>query len=72
MLPELLRKSGLPKGEKLTIWTSTLKRTSQTAAYVQEELKWNKLEWKALDELDGGVCDALTVHNSPKRPPTVR
>jgi len=24
------------------------------------ETKWDKLEWKALDELDSGVCDGLT------------
>jgi 6-phosphofructo-2-kinase / fructose-2,6-biphosphatase 2 len=61
MLPELLRRSGLPKNEKLTIWTSTLKRTSQTAQFVEKEFGWEKLEWKALDELDSGVCDAMTV-----------
>jgi 6-phosphofructo-2-kinase / fructose-2,6-biphosphatase 2 len=41
---------------KLTVWTSTLKRTIQTARF----LPFEKLEWKALDELDSGVCDGLT------------
>lgn len=50
-----------PKDAPLTIWTSTLKRTSQTAKYLVEELGWEKLQWKALDELDSGVCDAMTV-----------
>lgn len=40
----------------LTVWTSTLKRTQQTAAY----LPYPKLHWKALDELDAGVCDGMT------------
>lgn len=40
----------------LTVWTSTLKRTIQTAHY----LPYNKLQWKALDELDAGVCDGMT------------
>jgi 6-phosphofructo-2-kinase / fructose-2,6-biphosphatase 2 len=42
------------------IWTSTLKRTIQTARYLQAETKWDQLEWKALDELDSGVCDGMT------------
>ncbi|KAK4974854.1 hypothetical protein LTR28_009649 [Elasticomyces elasticus] len=53
-LPDLVRKSAgdLP----LTVWTSTLKRTGQTARF----LPFEKLSWKALDELDSGVCDSLT------------
>ncbi|THV02885.1 bifunctional 6-phosphofructo-2-kinase/fructose-2,6-bisphosphate 2-phosphatase [Dendrothele bispora CBS 962.96] len=44
-------------GDKpLTVWTSTLKRTIQTAQY----LSFPKLTWKSLDELDAGVCDAMT------------
>ncbi|RMZ85247.1 hypothetical protein DV738_g317, partial [Chaetothyriales sp. CBS 135597] len=60
MLPELVRRSGLPKDKPLTIWTSTLKRTGQTSRYLEQELGWEKLEWKALDELDSGVCDGMT------------
>jgi len=40
----------------LTVWTSTLQRTIQTA----QGLPYNKLTWKSLDELDAGVCDAMT------------
>jgi len=65
MLPELVKRSGLPKDAPLTIWTSTLRRTSQTAQYLQNELGWEKLQWKALDELDSGVCDGMTVRISP-------
>jgi 6-phosphofructo-2-kinase / fructose-2,6-biphosphatase 2 len=60
MLPRLVQETGLPKDAPLTIWTSTLKRTSQTARYLVEELGWEKLQWKALDELDSGVCDGMT------------
>ena len=69
LLPDLLRKSGLPKDAPLTIWTSTLKRTGQTARYVQEELGWEKLEWKALDELDSGSCDGMTYAEIAKEFP---
>jgi 6-phosphofructo-2-kinase/fructose-2,6-biphosphatase 2 len=53
-LPKLVKKSAgdIP----LTVWTSTLKRTAQTA----QHLPYEKLSWKALDELDSGVCDGLT------------
>lgn len=54
-LPGLVTKS-VGDGRKLTVWTSTLKRTIQTARF----LNFEKLEWKALDELDSGVCDGLT------------
>lgn len=40
----------------LTVWTSTLRRTIQTAS----ELPYPKLTWKSLDELDAGVCDGMT------------
>lgn len=40
----------------LTVWTSTLRRTIQTAG----ELPYPKLTWKSLDELDAGVCDGMT------------
>lgn len=40
----------------LTVWTSTLRRTQQTA----QHLEFKKLQWKALDELDAGVCDGMT------------
>lgn len=38
------------------VWTSTLKRTAQTARHLQYRSK----TWKALDELDAGVCDDMT------------
>lgn len=53
-LPELVKESAGDR--QLTVWTSTLKRTLQTARY----LPFEKLSWKALDELDSGVCDSLT------------
>ena len=59
-LPELIRKSGVPADTKLTVWTSTLKRTIQTSQHVINEMGFNRLEWKALDELDSGVCDGMT------------
>ncbi|KAI0807025.1 bifunctional 6-phosphofructo-2-kinase/fructose-2,6-bisphosphate 2-phosphatase [Fomes fomentarius] len=40
----------------LTVWTSTLQRTIQTAQFSP----YPKLTWKSLDELDAGVCDGMT------------
>ena len=38
-----------------------MKRTIQTARFLAASNKaYTKLEWKALDELDSGVCDGLT------------
>jgi len=53
-LPELVRKH--IGDAALTVWTSTLQRTIQTAQY----LPYTKLTWKSLDELDAGVCDGMT------------
>lgn len=42
-----------------------MKRTIQTAQY----LPYEKKEWKALDELDAGVCDGLTYPEIEKKYP---
>ena len=42
----------------MTVWTSTLKRTIQTARFLPPN--YNQLQWKALDELDAGTCDGMT------------
>ena len=62
-LPKLVKASA---GETpLTVWISTLKRTAQTA----QHLPYEKLSWKALDELDSGVCDGLTYADIEKQYP---
>jgi 6-phosphofructo-2-kinase/fructose-2,6-biphosphatase 2 len=63
-LPALVAKSA-GDTRVLTVWTSTLKRTIQTARF----LPFEKLEWKALDELDSGVCDGLTYGQIEERYP---
>ncbi|KAB8234112.1 putative vacuolar morphogenesis protein AvaB [Aspergillus alliaceus] len=68
-LPGLLKKSGVPPNTKIVIWTSTLKRTIQTARHLHAETGFEKLEWKALDELDSGVCDGLTYEEIAEKYP---
>ncbi|KAJ3315742.1 Fructose-2,6-bisphosphatase [Blyttiomyces sp. JEL0837] len=63
-LPELI-KQALGQDTRLTVWTSTLKRTIQTASYIP----FPQLQWKALDELDSGVCDGLTYEEIEERYP---
>lgn len=41
---------------EFTVWTSTLKRTIQTA----HPLGRDSVQWKALDEIDAGLCDGMT------------
>ncbi|KAG8958108.1 Fructose-2,6-bisphosphatase [Tulasnella sp. 408] len=38
------------------VWTSALRRTIHTARH----LRYRKMAWKALDEIDAGVCDGMT------------
>lgn len=54
-LPDLIRRN--LGDQNLTIWTSTMKRTIQTASLLPHP---NKKQWKALEELDAGVCDGMT------------
>ncbi|KAK6203046.1 Fbp26 protein [Scheffersomyces amazonensis] len=67
-LPELVLKSlgEENKHTNLTIWTSTLKRTQQTASFLPYK---KKLQWKALDELDAGECDGMTYEEIEKEFP---
>ncbi|KAJ2434988.1 Fructose-2,6-bisphosphatase, partial [Coemansia sp. RSA 2424] len=62
-LPSLISK--LMGDAPLTIWTSTLKRTGETAA----GLPYKKMQWKALDELDAGLCDGLTYEDVEEQYP---
>jgi broad specificity phosphatase PhoE/predicted kinase len=41
---------------EIAVWTSTLRRTIETA----RELPTAKVAWRALDEIDAGVCDGMT------------
>ncbi|KAF8852910.1 bifunctional 6-phosphofructo-2-kinase/fructose-2,6-bisphosphate 2-phosphatase [Acephala macrosclerotiorum] len=66
-LPELVRQSFEGQEHPLTVWTSTLKRTIATARHLPQE--WNQLQWKALDELDSGVCDNMTYAEIKKEYP---
>lgn len=59
-LPSLVQKA--VGDAPLTVWTSTLKRTGQTAS----GLPYPKLGWKSLDELDAGVCDSMTYEEIEK------
>jgi len=41
---------------RLVVWTSTLRRTTETA----ERLGLPYVSWRALDEIDAGYCDGMT------------
>eukprot|EP00158_Paraphelidium_tribonemae_P004002 Partr_v1_DN26519_c0_g1_i1_m3932 putative 6phosphofructo2kinase len=51
--------------KNLVVWTSTLQRTIETS----QHLPYPKLQWKALDEIDAGVCDGLTYAEIQQRYP---
>ncbi len=46
-----------PEG-RVTVWTSRLKRTDQTAAPLGRRTR----AWRALDEIDAGICDGKTYN----------
>ncbi|RYQ99107.1 hypothetical protein Ahy_B07g086974 isoform A [Arachis hypogaea] len=49
-----------------SIWTSTLQRTILTAAPI---VGLPKIQWRALDEIDAGVCDGMTYEEIKKNMP---
>ncbi|CAO3599197.1 unnamed protein product [Absidia cylindrospora] len=63
-LPTLISKH-IGDDYPLTVWTSTMKRTIQTARH----LKYPQKQWKALDELDTGVCDGMTYDEIAEKYP---
>ncbi|KAL6901903.1 hypothetical protein ACP4OV_004779 [Aristida adscensionis] len=49
-----------------TIWTSTLQRTILTAHPI---IGFPKIQWRALDEINAGVCDGMTYDEIKKNKP---
>ena len=47
------------------VWTSTLRRTRETAAVMGVPF----VEWRALDEIEAGICNALTYEEIKERFP---
>ena len=53
------------KAEHLTVWTSTMRRTIQTASYFHLPIT----QWRALIEIQVGVCDNLSYEEIAERLP---
>jgi len=58
-----------PAGTPLTVWTSTLRRTCSTAAPLVTKCGRTSIQWKALDEIDAGVCDGMTYEGIAAKMP---
>ena len=52
-------------GEGVVVWTSTLRRTIETAEFLGTPYR----VWRALDEIDAGVCDGMTYAEIAARMP---
>ncbi len=55
------------RNANIAIWTSSLRRTIHTAMPLTEE----PMMWRALDEIDAGVCDGMTYEQIKKDMPDV-
>ena len=55
----------LAANPELVVWTSTLRRTQLTAKFLGRKF----VAWKALDEIDAGVCDGMTYEAIAERWP---
>jgi broad specificity phosphatase PhoE len=60
-------KGKIPDPGSLTVWTSTLRRTVQTAL----PLHAKTTAFRALDEIDAGVCDGMTYEQIREQMPDV-
>ena len=52
--------------EGMSVWTSTLRRTIDTAKHID---RVPQVRWRALDEIDAGVCDGLTYEEIREQMP---
>jgi broad specificity phosphatase PhoE len=46
----------VPGYDSLAVWTSSLQRTIQTGSCLERPTR----QWRALDEIDAGLCDGMT------------
>jgi broad specificity phosphatase PhoE/predicted kinase len=51
--------------DSLVIWTSSMQRAMQTA----QPLRRRYISWRALDEIDAGVCDGMTYEQISRQMP---
>lgn len=54
------------QGDALGVWTSTHKRTVQTGMPLKRGIR----KWRALDEINAGVCEGLTYEEIRQRMPS--
>ncbi|GIY05231.1 hypothetical protein CEXT_593771, partial [Caerostris extrusa] len=50
---------------RLRVWTSSLRRTQQTAQYIDAPQE----RWKALNEIDAGICEEMTYEEIQEKYP---
>ena len=65
-LARWMRKNG---PERLKVWTSTLRRTRQTGAGLEDIAHGEVLRWRALDEINSGVCEGLSYEEIQEKMP---
>lgn len=53
---------------QLSVWTSTLKRTIQTSEHIYCQFR---IPWRALDEIDAGICEDLTYEEVDDKYPEI-
>lgn len=49
----------------LKVWTSEMKRTNQTAKFIERPIE----QWKAINEIDAGVCEGMTYEEIQEEHP---
>lgn len=60
-----------PKKKELHVWTSCMKRTKETANFLVKENDAKLIEWRALNDIEVGICDGLSYEQVRHRFPDV-
>ena len=57
------------EGELDSIWVSTMKRSKETAEYINDGLYKSLVQWRALRDIEVGICDGMSYENIKNRFP---
>jgi broad specificity phosphatase PhoE len=57
--------------KELHVWTSCLRRTKETANFLVRDHEAKQIEWRALNDIEVGICDGLSYEQVRNRFPDV-
>ena len=62
-LAEFMKEQAEVKDESFKLWCSTLQRTIETASFLSDVVDGPAVRWRALSEIEAGLCDGLAYED---------